>query len=344
MGLLRRLMTHRRVPLWAFHLPTVLAIAWHAVRLRSLLFFTAANPMMARYGFSGLAKDEIMEGIDARFLPATEVVSKRNRERAVRRVEKNLPGPPWVVKPRRGMRGRGITLVHSLEELEERLSSTTHELLVQEWIGLPQEYGVLYRRLPGEAEGRIVSLAEKKLPVVVGDGERSLAELIEALSARERGRAAKFLAERLEDVPAAGQEVAIEFIAQPFLGTSVLSRQDDITQAMERCFDMVCDPLDGFHYGRFDAKASSLEALEQDGLESGERLVLLELNLTGSMPLHMWDPENSLLDIYRCLWKHWRDIAEVSKRTIARGEATMKIRQVASVLKKLRRESHEQSS
>ena len=49
--------------------------------------------------------------------------------------------------------------------------------ILQEYVhGL--EFGLFYVRRPSEERGRIFSITEKRLPVVTGDGERSLEELI----------------------------------------------------------------------------------------------------------------------------------------------------------------------
>lgn len=101
-------------------------------------------------------------------------------------------GLPLIVKPNRGARGRGVTLVHDEGELEEAVRSVwkyDYLALVQERIS---GFDLRLDFLGGE-----FLLGYNRQPVILqGDGERTLAELLADADPRFRGEA---LEARLKD-------------------------------------------------------------------------------------------------------------------------------------------------
>ncbi|MEM1245983.1 MAG: hypothetical protein AAGK22_06400, partial [Acidobacteriota bacterium] len=67
--------------------------------------------------------------------------------------------------------------------------------------------------------------------------------------------------------------------------------------------------IDGLHVGRFDLKTPSLRHLL-----CGQELKILELNLTGSLPLHVWDECLSWRETLRELDAHWQPVADDNRR------------------------------
>ena len=82
-----------------------------------------------------------------------------------------------VIKPDVGLRGRGVTVVRTRQALEASLAGPREDSLVQEHVA-GDEFGVFYARLPGAPSGAILSINAKSFPAVVGDGRRTLEELI----------------------------------------------------------------------------------------------------------------------------------------------------------------------
>src|SRR6202000_2621432 len=113
---------------------------------------------------------------------------------------------PVVVKPDAGQRGSGVSIIRSLEQLQEYLMRTPFPVIVQQYIP-GEEYGVFYYRYPVEDRGRIFSVTEKRMPVLVGDGKRTLEELILA-DDRAVCMADFYLhknSERIQEVPGMGE-------------------------------------------------------------------------------------------------------------------------------------------
>ena len=84
---------------------------------------------------------------------------------------------PVVLKPDAGQRGSGVSIVRSSRKLREYLTHAAFPVILQEYVS-GEEYGVFYYRYPGDERGRILSVTEKRMPILVGDGKRTLEELI----------------------------------------------------------------------------------------------------------------------------------------------------------------------
>src|SRR5262245_51036008 len=171
-------------PPWVFYPPVIAHIASLMVKHRSATLFTAANPGMPAGGFIGESKVEILRSLAgagdfvARFafidgsLPPSEKLRRVERFMA----EHEL-GFPIVLKPDQGQRGSGVAIVRSRSALVERLHRTAVDTIVQEYVA-GDEFGVFYYRYPSSPRGRIFSVTAKTFPTVVGDGCRTLEQLI----------------------------------------------------------------------------------------------------------------------------------------------------------------------
>ena len=112
---------------------------------------------------------------------------------------------------------RMLTCTHLIgTEVRRRLraefgtSLARFDVLAQEYVP-GRELGIFYYRYPGSKHGRIFSVTDKRVPVVVGDGRRTVERLILGDS-RAVCMAARYLeaqAGRLEEVPEAGEEIRL---------------------------------------------------------------------------------------------------------------------------------------
>jgi hypothetical protein len=51
--------------------------------------------------------------------------------------------------------------------------------MLQELCDYPLEYGIFYCRYPNREKGRVVSLTQKLIPSVIGDGHKTVRQLID---------------------------------------------------------------------------------------------------------------------------------------------------------------------
>jgi len=328
-------------PPYLFYPPVVVYIAYLGLRFRSWTLFTAANPAIPAGGFVGESKHEILKHLNnaAPWLPCSTLLGCGVAAERVAEAEAFMRSHglrfPVVLKPDAGQRGSGVAIVRSSHQLCEYLALASFPVILQEY--LPgEEYGVFYYRYPGTERGCVFSVTEKRMPILLGDGESTLEELI---LADERAVCMSDFyrwknAERIQGVPAAGERVQLVEIGTHCRGAIFLDGQDTITPALEEVIGRIALTFDGFFFGRFDIRVPS----RQD-LMAGRNIKIVELNGVTSEATHIYDPKFSLFDAYRVLFQQWRIAFEIGDLNRARGirpasvayllDATREYRQLA---------------
>jgi hypothetical protein len=306
---------------WLAYVPLLFYLAWLMLRYRSATLFTAANPGIASGGATGESKSSILEklssieGAVAEFVVVPADLDANARIRMARRWIEDRHVPfPVVLKPDVGERGRAVTAVHGHEELARRLLRMRETMIVQRFAD-GVEFGIFYRRMPGESRGRIVSIAEMSHPTVVGDGRATLGALLRAgpwIAARAAARGV-FDADRLLTVPAAGERVHLFEIGFYSHDATFADRRELRTPALERRIDAISRAHPGFFFGRFDVCAAGADALRRG------RFKVIELNGVSSEPTHIYDPATSLAEAFRALRGCWREAFEIGAANRARG-------------------------
>ena len=185
---------------WLVYLPLALYIAWLMLRYRSATLYTAANPGIPTGGMTGESKSAILHklssvaGAVAPFvLVAAELAPRERLRRAREWMARQRVAFPVVVKPDVGERGRGVKVVADRRELRRRLVRAREALIVQRFAD-GEEFGVYYRRLPGEPQGRIVSIAQTSY------FEPNAFDTHDALFMDQRRLATSMLEERIEEL------------------------------------------------------------------------------------------------------------------------------------------------
>jgi hypothetical protein len=226
-----------------------------------------------------------------------------------------------------------VAIVRSLVQLNEYLTNSFFPVILQEYVP-GEEYGVFYYRYPDDAHGRVFSVTEKRMPVVLGDGRRTLEELILA-DDRAVCMSDFYLrknSERIREVPAAGQEVQLVEIGTHCRGAIFLDGGDTITPDLEEVIDQIAKSFDGFFFGRFDIRVPS----RQDFM-AGRNMKIVELNGVTSEATHIYDPKLSLFDAYRVLFQQWRIAFEIGYLNCARGFRPASVAELLKATREYRR-------
>jgi pimeloyl-ACP methyl ester carboxylesterase/membrane protein DedA with SNARE-associated domain len=319
-------------PPWLFYPPVVAYVAWLAVRYRGLTVFTAANPAIADGGFVGESKAEILAGLGpgpevARWTRVSAALPPGDRDAAARAfLDEEGIELPVVVKPDVGQRGEGVSICRSPGALEEALAAARGDAIVQEFApGV--EFGVFYVRRPGEHRGWIFSITDKQFPEVAGDGSSTLERLILADDRAVCMARVYFdrLADRLAEVPAAGERVRLVDIGTHCRGAVFVDGARVRTEALEEAIDRLASRYDGFYFGRFDIRAESAEAFAD-----GRAFKVVELNGVTSEATHIYDPSTSLVEAYRVIFAQWRLAFEIGAANRARGHRPIRARALAT--------------
>ena len=316
-GSLQRILRWEFWPMWAAYLPLVPYLAWLAIRFRSATLFTAANPGIPSGGLLGESKSRILSHLSR----AAEFTVLRGRVAEMCEF-------PIVLKPDVGERGAGVAVIRSEREMDTYLASAKGDIIAQRYIpGL--EFGVFYYRYPHQPHGTIFSITEKRFPEVVGDGRRSLRELVLADSRAVciASTYARLSKRSMDDVPLEGERVKLVEIGSHCRGAIFLDGIRFKTETLERAIDESAKQHPGFYFGRFDVKTPSIEAFER-----GE-FTILELNGVGAEATHIYDPSVNLLEAYRVMRKQWRIAFEIGAENRKRGARPMALRELITLVR-----------
>ena len=324
-GRIKRITYWEFWPLSAFYLPIIFYIIVLSVRYRSLTLFTAVNPSIPSGGFVGESKDHIYRLIDRSKKAAEHMLSRvlisaasdpeERRRTAVEFIDSHRLSFPLVLKPDAGERGKGVTIIRDRSELSEHLANLDRDHILQEYRD-GVEASIFYYRQPNDEHGRIFSITEKVFPSVTGDGVKTLETLIfrnerAVCMAKHYFKANK---ERLQTIPAKGEIIRLIDIGTHSRGAVFREGNWLLTDRLESAIDEICRGIEGFHFGRFDIRASSFEDLK---LARGFKII--ELNGVTSESTNIYDPRYSIVDANRILFRQWKLAFEIGAQNRNRG-------------------------
>jgi membrane protein DedA with SNARE-associated domain len=343
-----RVAAAERIPPGLFYLPLVLTWAGLGIRHRSLTLPTTANPYIATGGMWGESKSAYFDdvAIAQRSAIAAYTVIERGRggagaqtdcDAALHLLAETGIAFPVVAKPDIGWHGYGVRRLNNRADLFGYLNAfpAGARIVLQHFVPYDGEAAVLYARMPGEAHGRILSLTLRYFPHVVGNGVSTLRELIRA-DARARWKSNLHLghdvthvgARALDAVPARGEVVQLALIGNQRAGGLYRDGHRHVTDALEDRFDAIARSMSEFHYGRFDIRFETVQALRR-----GEKFEIVEINGIGGEAIDAWDPDLSVLETYRRLFEQQRLLFKIGDRNRARGFTPLPLADFLSYLK-----------
>ena len=307
-------------PGWLFYLPVILQWIWLGLRHGDMSLPTLANPTFELGGLCGESKAQILDlaDPDARAWIAPYATLRAGVDDPAAVLAPHAFGWPLVVKPDIGCNGTGVRLVADLAALRDAIAAFPPgvRLMLQAFSPYAGEAGIFYIRHPDEDVGRVTSLTLKSSPVVIGDGRRTLRELV--LAHPRAGRVPHLylprLATRLGDVPAPATAVPLVFTGNHCKGSVFHDATPSITPALTARIDAIARGIPGFHFGRIDVRYASLAALR-----TGRDLTIIEVNGAGSEATHIWDPRCSLRYAYTSQFSHYRAAWNIAHAWRKRG-------------------------
>jgi hypothetical protein len=111
-----------------------------------------------------------------------------------------------------------------------------------------------------------------------------------------------------------GEKYLLEPIGNHCRGTTFLDGNRFIDEKLVSVFDEVSHQLNGIYFGRYDIKCESIE-----DLKNNRNWSIIELNGVKSEPTHIYQPNASLLEAYKVLFRQWRVIYDISMANKKRG-------------------------
>jgi hypothetical protein len=325
------------LPVIPYYVPVTLQWFWLAARYGSLTLPTSANPNIEAGGLLGESKTACfaMAGPLARQWLARSGSTLRGHDddttadlaAALATMAEAELRFPVVVKPDIGWRGFGVRRLSGEAELAAYLAAYPkgERIQVQEYLPWAGEAAVFWLRRPGAGHGEIFSMTLRYFPFVLGDGRTTLRQLILACP-RMRWKASELFAgnrARLDEVPAEGETVRLAVVGSNRVAGLYIDGHRHATAALAARIEEICRDLPEFHFGRFDLRFEDIASLEAGG---GFRIV--EINGAGAEAVHIWDPDVSVLEGYRVLFRQQALLFAIGDANRRRGFAPMTMRQL----------------
>ncbi len=312
---LYRIFIYEYWPFWILFSPCVFYWIVLSIRARSFTWFTAANPGIKYGGVFGESKEDILKMVPENYLPVSLYIEQGNsfEEISMKIKEKSL-SYPLICKPDKGEMGFMVERVMNENELKLYIERARQKFIIQEYINFPVELGILYHRLPGQTTGKVTSVVSKEFLAVNGDGISTIRELMEQ-SARARFQIERLSKQiNLKSIPHKGEYILLEPIGNHCRGTRFINSSEIINAQLNQIFDLITKDMNGFYYGRFDLRVSSL-----DDLKNGRNIRIMEVNGVTSEPAHIYDSNMNLIKSYVSIFQHMKIIFNIASANNANG-------------------------
>ncbi|MBV1835035.1 ATP-grasp domain-containing protein [Novacetimonas pomaceti] len=308
-----------RLPKPVLCIPLVLQWLWLGLRHRSLTLPSVVNPAIETGGLAGESKAACLARIGQAHAPwvaRTVPISPPDIPAAASLAQ--ALGYPLVAKPDIGWCGHGVRRINTATELAAYIAAFPPDasFLLQEFVPGPYEAGLFYSRDPTEPHGRLIGLAVRHSPQVIGDGVRTIAVLMAAdprLHPRINHYTIALGASRMDHVPACGEQVILGTVASLRVGGRYEDAMRLNTPVLEDRVDAIARSMNGFHFGRLDVRFSSEEALRRGVFQ------IIEINGAGSEAIQFWDPALRLRDAYRGVFAKQEGMFALAARMRASG-------------------------
>lgn len=310
-------------PSWLYYGPIVVWIVWLGLKYRSPMAFTAVNPALEAGGMVGEKKHQALLPLQSNAPDLVATFSLIQAESAVERVAQALEfakvqGMPLVLKPDVGQRGRGVFVARDEAQISDYLSRFKGVVIAQRYVE-GEEFGVFVARAPNELAPRVLSIVHKMFPSVVGDGHRTLRELILADARAKLISALLFSrwASELERIPSPQEVVKLVEIGAHCRGSLFLDGIAHATPELIETLTRLLNAVPGYAFGRVDLRAPSVAHFR-----AGQGLQVLELNGVSAESAHIYHPGTPLLKGYRAMFHQWSTAFAIGHAYFRQGVAT----------------------
>lgn len=298
-------------PSFMFYLPILPYAFYLALRARSLVFYSATNPAIHNSGNGMESKFATIQLIPEVLRPKTVLVKTNSSfEDLLEKIAAVGIQFPLIIKPDIGFRGLLVQKIATAEELKSFINTYPIQLIIQEFIDLPNECGIFYYRLPDEQSGHITSLTLKEYLSVVGDGCSTIGELIlkESRASLYYDLIVKLHGTSLEQRLEKNEHLTLNVIGNHCKGTRFIEGNDLITQDLVQAMDKLNHEIDGWYFGRIDLKYNDF-----NDIIAGHSYKILEINGIISEPTHIYDASTqTYFKALKEIAKHWKIIYRIA--------------------------------
>lgn len=298
-----------------------------SIRYRSLTLPLLANPSIFLSGMVGESKSQILElsgDIATQWIEPFVTVKVGDEPKdsllatSLLSMKQAHLSFPIVAKPDQGCRGAGVKLLKDESQLAKYIESFPRDnmFLLQRKADSVPEAGVFYIRHPEKETGEIFSLTLKYTPYVIGDGVKTLEQLIQ--SDKRANQLKHLYVDRhkmlLSRVLPKGERFALVFSGSHCRGSIFRNGAEYITEPLRERMDEILKDVEGFYYGRLDVKFKDIESFMK-----GENFSIVEINGASSEATHIWDNKSTLKEVYRSLFYQYGTLFKLGQSHRKRG-------------------------
>ena len=293
-------------PLLMFYIPNIPLAIFYAIKMKSLVFYTAVNPGIKNAGIGSESKYNTLKMIPSKYTPKS-VLHQRNQNIKTTIIEIKKSGItfPVMVKPNIGFRGLLVKKIDSEITLKNYLEKYPVAFIIQEFLSQRYECGIFYYRYPNKKTGKISSLSLKEFLSVNGDGISNLKELI--FKDKRASLYYSFLKENtsldLATILEKNKLKKLSSIGNHSQGTRFINGNHLINKTLEKNLDKLSHQIEGWYYGRLDVKYNNLEELYNGQFK------IIEINGILAEPSHIYDTsKNSYFQALKTIRFHWKQM------------------------------------
>ena len=284
-------------------------------------------------GMFGESKYDVLKKVPSRYTAITTLVQTPcKKDDVINAMENQGLKLPVIFKPDLGERGFMVQRINTDSDIDNYLSKMKYSFMIQELIDLPLEFGIFYLRYPSQQKGRVTSVVMKEMLSVTGDGVSTLAILIQR---KDRAKLQwetlkKIYSSQLNEIVPKDKTIELVSIGNHCLGTKFLDGSHLINDRLSATFDEMSKQIEGFYFGRFDLRCTSVEDLYNGNVK------ILELNGCGAEPAHIYHPGYSVFKAINVLLTHWKNIFLIARENAERGTSYIPFKEAKMYYKRFK--------
>ncbi len=275
---------------------------------KDFVYLPLVNPAMdGLWGFLFLSKDETYKHLPSEFLPKSiKFTNREDKDGILKKMKESNIHFPCIAKPDFWEQSFWVAYITNETELEAYLETALPECLLQEYINKKKEYWIYC--LKKWDTFTVSSCVEKVKPYIEGNGSDSIENLVQWLSISEdiKHRILQSIPvnERFQ-VPQTGKHINIVKSGSSYFG--IIMEKRKIDKKIEEEMNEILTNYKGFYAGRFDILADSLEDIV------AKKYKIVELNGSSWIPLHIYNPSNTVQENHDIMNQHFQDLFDIAK-------------------------------
>lgn len=291
---------------WVIYLSLAPFWIYYSFKNRNFFFFEFTNPGIRFGGMAMQSKIDIYRLLPQELIPKTIFLTK---DVASEFDVYSIDYYPIVAKPNEGLKGLGVQIIYSPDELADYLRKYKFDLIIQEKINYKTELGIFYCRFPREKDGFITGVTLKKKMALVGDGVSTVREMVmkEYRLRRQIKALEKINSDILKRLPEKDEKIEILDIGSHTRGAEFRDVSEKFKDEAFKLINPFASKIKGFFYGRFDILCD----LDEHS-NTFINFKVIELNGAMSEPIHIYDPKNTLLYAWKEILRHWKIMSTIA--------------------------------